>query len=363
MNAPAGSETRPIRWGIFGTGWVASAFAEGLGYARDARLVGVASRSTLSATAFAQRFGIATAHGSYEALAADPEVDVIYVATPNEHHRDHCLLAIRAGKAVLCEKPFALDGTQAYEIIEAAREHDVFCMEAMWSRCSPAFKQALAQVRQGRLGPLLHLDAQLGFAKQPSPGNRLFEGAGAGALLDLGVYTLALAHAIFGSPTRISASRIRTAAGVDEHVDILLGYENGCSASLSASLATTLSNSARLHGREGVLELHAPLYFPERYSIVPVHGSGEPASIAPSAVRRFRQHPALRPTMDRLRGLRDRLRKDSQQVYPAGTGYTVEAEEVMRCLRAGAKESADVPLADTLAVMETIDHIRRAWIV
>ena len=169
------------------------------------------------------------------------------------------------------------------------------------------------------------------------------------------------AQAVFGSPTRVSASCIRTAAGTDEHVDILLGYGDGVSATLSASLSTQLSNCARLHGRQGVLELHAPLYFPERYSIVPVHASGEPAPVSPSAMRRLKQHPALRPAMDALRGLRDRMRKDTQRQYPVGTGYTVEAEEVMRCLRAGDKESPDVPLADSLAVMETVDHIRRAW--
>lgn len=166
---------------------------------------------------------------------------------------------------------------------------------------------------------------------------------------------------MFGNPTRVSASRIRTESGVDEHVDILLGYEGGASASLSASLSTTLSNSARLHGRAGVLEWHAPLYFPERYSIVPVHASGEPPPVTPSASRKIKQHPALRPVIDGLRGLRDAMRKDTRRVYPAGTGYTAEAEEVMRCLRAGEKQSTVMPLADTLAVMETVDHVRRAW--
>lgn len=352
---------RSIRWGILGTGWIAGAFAEGLRNAPGAVLAAVASRSAVNAQAFARRFGATTAHDRYEALLDDPSVDVIYIATPNEYHKTHCLMAIAAGKSVLCEKPFALDAAESREVIEAARSRGVFCMEGMWSRCAPAFKQALAELRSGHIGEPFYLDAQLGFAKQPDPGSRLFEGPGAGALLDLAVYPLALAQAVFGPPQSVAATRVRGPSGADVHVSALLGYRDGHSASVSASLRSELRNAARLHGPLGVLELHAPLYFCERYSITPSHPAGEPAAVIPSAMRQFKQHRALRPTLDRLRGLRNSARLKVMRHYPAGSGYSVEAIEVMRCLRSGENESPDMPLDDTLAVMETVDRIRAVW--
>lgn len=350
-----------VRWGILGTGWIAGAFAEGLHHAPGAALAAVASRRAEAAQRFATTYGAGRAHDRYESLVQDPDVDVVYVATPNALHREHALMAIAAGKAVLCEKPFALDAAEAREIVTAARAAGVFCMEAMWTRCAPAFQRARACVQDGEIGTPLHLQAQLGFPKQRTPGSRLFEGPGAGALLDFGVYPLALAQALLGRPAQVQAQRVCTESGVDEHVSILLGYASGATASLTASLSTQLSNDASLHGRNGVLHLQAPLYFPERFSLRAVPPSGETPPVLPSATRRLKQHPLLRPTWDRLRTLRDRLRTREQQVYPAGTGYTVEALEVMRCLRSGERESPLVPLDDSLAVMETVDRIRAGW--
>lgn len=349
-----------IRWGILGTGAIAHHFAHGLGFARGAVLQAVASRSAVNAQAFAGAYGFQRAHDSAAALFADPEVDVVYIATPNENHHADCLAAIAAGKAVLCEKPFALDAAQTREVFAAAEAANVFCMEAMWLLCAPAVIEAAEVIQRGVIGQPLMLTAQLGFAHQPSATSRLFNGAGAGALLDLGVYTLALAQALLGTPETVNAVVSRGAGGVDETVSITLGHASGAQASLSASLRTTLLNAASVQGSEGVLHLDSPLYFPQRYRIEQIAPQTESPRHAGQRAG-LRQHPSLAPLLDLARGLRNGLRSKSVVRRPQGTGYTAEAEEVMRCLREGLKTSPRVSPAHTLAVMSTVDRIRAAW--
>tara|TARA_R110000787_G_scaffold84079_8_gene180457 strand:+ start:3793 stop:4860 length:1068 start_codon:yes stop_codon:yes gene_type:complete len=352
---------RAIRWGILGTGWIADAFANGLKSAQGAQMVAVASRSEQKAHEFARRFGIARSYGSYEALVADGEIDVVYIATPNELHKPHCLMAIAAGKAVLCEKPFALNAAEAAEIIAAARAQNVFCMDAMWMRCSPALKQAMQRLDEGVIGAPTLLHAQLGFLREQTPGSRLFEGPGAGALMDLGVYPLALAQRVFGTPSRVQASKINAGSGADAQVNILLEYAQGQQAVLSASLAANLCNDARIYGPGGCIELEAPLYFCERFSIRKQHAVGDSPLASAGLKSRIKQHRLLRPLLQWLRQLRDRMRSKPEAIYVAGTGYTVEAEEVMRCLRQGLLESPDMPLDATLDILRTVDRIRSAW--
>lgn len=349
-----------IRWGILGTGAIAHQFAHGLGFARGAVLQAVASRTAANAQAFAAAYGFQRAHADTAALLADPEVDVVYIATPNENHHADCLAAIAAGKAVLCEKPFALDAVQAREVLAAAQAANVFCMEAMWMLCAPAVIEAAEALQRGVIGKPLMLTAQLGFAHQPSATSRLFNGAGAGALLDLGVYPLALAQALLGTPETVKAVVSRGAGGVDETLSIALGYASGAQASLGASLRTTLLNSASVQGSEGVLHLDHPLYFPQRYRIehIPPQAAAPGAAVPRAGLR---QHPALAPLLDLARGLRNGLRSKGVLRRPHGTGYTAEAEEVMRCLREGLKASPRVSTAHTEAVMHTVDRIRAAW--
>ena len=350
-----------IRWGILGTGAIAHAFAHGLGFARGAVLQAVASRDAANAKAFAASYGFKTAHADAAALLADPEVDVVYIATPNERHHADCLAAIAAGKAVLCEKPFALNAAESREVLAAAQAAQVFCMEAMWMLCAPAVIEAREAIEKGAIGAPVLLTAQLGFARVPSATSRLFNGAGGGALLDLGVYPLALAEALLGAPQTVSAQATIGATGVDETVSILLGYASGAQASISASLRSTLLNAASVQGEQGVLHLQNPLYFPERYQIA--HVAPEPDAPR-GAIRKagLRKHPALGPALDLARSLRNSLRRTGVVRRPHGTGYTAEAEEVMRCLRAGFQQSDLVPHRHTLAVMQTVDRIRAAWV-
>lgn len=349
-----------IRWGILGTGAIAHAFAHGLGFARGAVLQAVASRDAAKAQAFASSYGFKTTHADAAGLLADTEVDVVYIATPNERHHADCLAAIAAGKAVLCEKPFALDARQTREVMAAAQAANVFCMEAMWMLCAPTVIAARESIAQGAIGAPVLLTAQLGFARLPSSSSRLFNGEGAGALLDLGVYPLALAQSLLGAPQTVRATASFGANGVDETVSILLGYASGAQAALSASLRTTLLNAASVQGLTGALHLQNPLYFPIRHRLETFTPQGE----APRAALKragLRQHPALAPALDVARSLRNSLRSSGTVQRPEGSGYTAEAEEVMRCLRAGLKQSPLVSHAHTEAVMQTVDRIRTAW--
>lgn len=346
---------RSIGWGILGTGGVAGLFAEALSCVAGARLAAVGSRDSARAETFAARFGAARAHASYGDLVNDPAVEVVYVATPNELHEEHCLLAVEAGKAVLCEKPFALDAASAARVVAAARRAGVFCMEGMWMRFSPAFREVLAVVRGGALGEVRLVDAQLGFSYEPHPASRLFARPGGGALLDLGVYPLSLAHALLGVPTRVRSELVTGPTGVDEQVTALLGYAGGAQAVVAASLRSQLTNAATVHGTDGVLTLEAPLYFPQRlwYAATPRHGGVRRG--APGALARLRSHPWARALVE----LRARRRRIHLVRRVSGSGYGEEAAEVQRCLRAGLRESAEMPLDGTLEVLQAMDAVRR----
>ncbi len=192
---------RKIAWGILGTGRIAGNFAADLALLPDAELVAVGSRSEATAQSFAGRFGAPHAHGSYEALAADPAVEVIYIATPHPLHAENMKLCLRAGKAVLCEKPFTLNAREAEEVIALAREQKLFLMEAMWTRFLPAVVRARELIEQGAIGEVRLLLADFGFRAAFDPHHRLFDPQlGGGALLDLGVYCVSLASMLFGPP-------------------------------------------------------------------------------------------------------------------------------------------------------------------
>jgi len=360
MSSPELSST--VRWGILGTGVIADAFATGLGYVDGAVLHAVGSRTTASAEAFADRHGAAHAHSSYQSLVDDPAVDVVYVATPNELHQEHCLMAIAAGRAVLCEKPFALDAAQAAVVVDAARRAGVFCMEAMWMRCSPVVQRVIELVDQGGIGEPRLLSAQLGFPNDVDPAGRLFARHGGGVLLDLGVYPVSLAHALFGTPTRVTASAVLLDSGVDEQVTALLDYPGGRQAVIAAGLRSQLSNSASVHGTAGIVRIDEPIVFPHHFSrtLIPVRrpgagGSGGRGSGGAKA--RLRNHPVGRLLAEQ----RTRLRTRGTTLRARGNGYSAEAAEVQRCLAAGLPESPIITLDETIAVLGTMDAIRSAW--
>ena len=195
--------TKVIRWGILGAGSIAHKFAQGLASAPDAKLVAIGSRSQDKAHAFGEEYAIPNRHGSYEALAGDPNVDIVYVATPHPMHKPDTLLCLQAGKAVLCEKPFSINAADSLDMIAEARKRKQFLMEAMWTRCFPAMRSLKSVIAEGVIGEPRLLQADFGFRANFNPDGRLFNPAlGGGALLDVGVYTISLSSMIFGTPSQ-----------------------------------------------------------------------------------------------------------------------------------------------------------------
>ena len=346
-----------IRWGLLGAGTMAELFVEALLSLEGAKVQAVAARSQESANKFAAHYGIPLALPEFDRLLDEPSVDVIYISTPNEYHREHCLKAIGAGKAVLCEKPFALTAAEGREVIDLARARGVFCMEAMWMRFAPAVREALALARHGKLGALQFFSGQLGFPYVAGANNRLFRQPGGGALLDLGVYPLSLAQALLGSPVRTSSSAQLAVNGVDEQFAAILDYKEGTQAVIAASLKAKLTNAAVIHGRDAVLQWEDPLYFPERYQLLPTaqHTTGQKQGYRKAS--KLRYNPAVRALAD-FRNQR-RVHRVSKRV--PHSGYAFEAAEVQRCMRAGLHESPEMTWSDTLAVLESMDAIRAGW--
>jgi predicted dehydrogenase len=357
---------RATRWGILGTGNAARAFARGLRLAPGAELRAVASRQLETSRRFAQLVGAPRFHATYEALVADPEIDVIHVATPGFRHRDDCLLCLLAGKPVLCEKPFSICASDARDVVETARERKVFCMEAMWMRFMPLVQRARALIREGAIGEVQMLVADFALPTPPRADGRVERPpGGGGALLERGVYLLSLADFLMGPPISAAGSAALTDEGFDSHSAYLLRYESGVAALLWASLTTRGSNEAVIVGTHGTIRLHEPFYRPHRMSL-------SRSTSCPEAVRRSRTGTVWR-FLERLkenrfaqhasRRLPPMTRRPALDVLEpvAGNGYQYEALEVMRCLQSGRLESPIMPLAESLQIMELIDRIQSDW--
>jgi predicted dehydrogenase len=314
----------PTRWGILATGAIARAFVSDLALIPDAEVAAVGSRSQEAADRFAAAHDIPRAYGSWEALAEDPDLDVIYVATPHSAHHAASLACLRAGKAVLCEKPLTLNLAQAEELVSTARSNGVFLMEAMWMRCFPAIQRICGLVADGAIGDVTAIHADFGLSGTFDVTHRLrAPELGGGALLDLGVYPVTFAHLMLGSPDRIEAWARLSPEGVDENTGMIFGYPSGALAALTCSLVGDTPRTAAVTGTRGRIELPRDFYRPTGFTLV--RGEAEPEHI-------------LTPF--------------------EGLGYHFEAAEVQRCLREGLLESPVAPLAETLAVMSTLDTVR-----
>jgi predicted dehydrogenase len=315
------------RWGILGTGNIASQFARGLATLDDAELVAVGSRTAASAAAFGERFSAPRRHGSYAALASDPAVDAIYVATPHPLHHDNTLMCLEAGKAVLCEKPFAINADQAQSMITTARERGVFLMEAMWTRFLPHMVRLRELLAAGAIGELRMLQADFGFRTSFNPQGRLFDPAlGGGALLDVGIYTASLASMVFGTPERVTSMAHLGETGVDEQSAMLFGYAGGRLALLSQAIRTNSPHEALLLGTTGKIRLHSSWW---KATPITLSVDGRPDELI--------------------------------DLPMVGNGYNYEAAEVGRCLREGRTESDVMPLDETLAIIRTLDEVRAQW--
>jgi len=317
-----------IRWGIVGTGLIAHHFANGLKAVDDADLVAVASRSHDAADKFAEEFNIPQKHVGIDKLVANLEVDVIYIGTPHTSHFADTMTCLDAGKAVLCEKPFTINVGELQPLIAKAREKKAFLMEAMWTRFFPAMKKVRELISAGAIGEIRLLQSNFCFKCPRDLDWRLLNpDLGGGALLDIGVYNIALANMIFGQPpTRIVSSAHRGETGVDELSSIILNYDNGAMATSSCSLEIITPSVAHIYGTEGHIEILDPYWQPEKLTLTPNNGDSETFTFEST-----------------------------------GNGYNYEAQAVMQCLRDGQTESPLMTLDESLEIMTTMDTIRKQW--
>ena len=312
-----------VRWGIAGPGRIAESLAGDFALVPGATLTAVGSRSRERAADFAHRHGAARAHGSYRELMDDPEVDVVYIATPHPQHHAIAVAALRAGKGVLVEKAFTQTVAGAQDIVTTARATGGFAMEAMWTRFQPAIVKLRELIADGAIGTPLSVQADLGVVRDYDPQDRLFNPAlGGGAVLDLGVYVVSFAQMVLGTPDRVVATGVIGPSGVEIDATILLGFPAGPSATLTTSLHSPMPGQARVFGTTGWIDVLPRFHHPKQ---IVLHRSGaEPETIT---------------------------------APPIGGGYSHELIEVTECVRAGRTESAVMPLADTVAVQEVLDEV------
>ncbi|MCC6483511.1 MAG: Gfo/Idh/MocA family oxidoreductase [Armatimonadetes bacterium] len=314
-----------IRWGILGAGGIARKMAEALNALPDADLAAVGSRDIEKARKFASECGIAKAYGSYAEMAADDNLDIIYVATAHPYHKDCTVLCLEHGKAVLCEKPFAVNFAEAEQMVETARKQKRFLMEAMWTRFLPVMERARQMVSEGAIGELRMLQADFGFRAGWDPSGRLLNPQLAGGgLLDVGVYTVSLASWFLGAPEHIASLAHLGQTGVDEQCAMLLGYGGGEVAILSSAVRTNTQHEAVLMGSEGMIRI--PNFW--RATRMTVTKGDETETI---------------------------------EMPLAINGFEYEAEECMRCIRQGKTESEVIGLNETLSIIRTMDEIRSQW--
>jgi predicted dehydrogenase len=316
-----------IRWGILGCGKIARKFAGDLQWVGDAKLVAIAAREQLTADAFAKDFPVEYKHNSYKALAENPEVDVIYIATPHALHYEHVMLCLQHKKAVLVEKAFAINYGQAKQMIDFAKSQQTFLMEAFWTRFLPHYLKVKELIADGRIGAIRYINAEFGFRPTSPVSQRIYDPIlGGGSLLDVGVYPVFLALDLLGKPDQIQASMVPAPSGVDEQCSIQFKYNNGAMANLFSSFATNLATGADIAGDQGRIRLT------HRF-----HGPTTELEFYPGVI-------------------------DSKQTVAfekaKGNGYEYEAQHVTDCIKKGLTESPSRTHIDTLILTQTLDQIR-----
>ena len=327
-----------LRWGILATGRIAEKFAAGVAASESGRLAAVGSRSEAGARAFARRHNIPRAHASYEALLADAEVDAVYIATPHSMHLEWTLKAARAGKHILCEKPIGIHRGEAARMVEAAREHGVFLMEAFMYRCHPQTAKVAEIIRSGALGEIRVVQATFGYNRPFDPASRSWRNElGGGGILDVGCYPVSFSRLVAGvaagkpflDPVEMSGSGVtHPQTGVDVWTAATLRFETGLIAQVACSVGVQQENTVRIYGTEGWLHVVEPW--------TPSRNEGRAG--------RLRLHRAGATAAEVI-------------VIPHQAGeYTLEADTVVRCIRAGKREADEMSWADTLGNAAALDR-------
>ncbi|MHC0445806.1 Gfo/Idh/MocA family protein [Flavobacterium sp. 3-218] len=265
-------ENRKIKWGIVGLGNIASQFASDLLLIENADLTAVASRDFSKAEQFGGKFNVLRMYNSYDLLFEDPEVEIVYIATPHNSHAELSIKAMENGKHVLCEKPMALSYNDAERMVEASKKHNTFFMEAFWTRFIPSVQDVLHKINNGAIGNVNYIKADFAFHGSEIENKRLFDKElGGGALFDIGVYPLFLSYIVLGNPKEILASAIKHKNNIDLQTSMILQYESGQSI-LHASIVSDSDMKAFITGTEGRIELNAPWFVADGYSLLKNEG-------------------------------------------------------------------------------------------
>lgn len=314
-----------INWGIIGLGKIAKTFATDLLLSNNSKLHAVASRDIEKAKTFATDFHASKYYNSYEKLAQDPEVDVVYIATPHVFHFEYTMMCLKAGKNVLCEKAFGMNQEEVKTMISEAKNRNLFLMEAIWTRFIPATEKLLSLIEEGVIGEIKQIRADFGFKANPDPNLRLFnKKLGGGSLLDIGIYPVYLSLLLFGAPQKITAKAEISSTGVDSFLAAIFEYQNGQKSVLESSFLVDTATEAYIFGEKGYLKMHSRFHHSEKISI---HISG----------------------------------KEVQEIdlKYKGNGYYHEITEVENCLSNNQYESSKLPHNMSLQLIQTLDRIRK----
>ncbi len=318
---------KTINWGIIATGHIASRFARECSLLKNTKLLAVGSRKMSRARAFALKYNIPKYYGSYQLLVDNSDIDAVYIATPHSLHRANTILALKAGKSVLCEKPFAINAKEALDMIKLARKKNLFLMEAMWARFNPALVKLREILAKRLIGDVLHLRADFGFFAKHKTNHRLFNpNLGGGALLDVGVYPISLSSMVLGNPINIKCTAVFGKTGIDKQNSIILEYPENKIAQLSSAIQIDTDREAYIAGTKGSIKLDASW------------------------------HRSLKVTV--------MVRKKNSIIYNFDekcNGLHNETLHMMNCIRFGKKESNIMSLDESLSIMKTMDKIRALW--
>ncbi|MFL7813348.1 MAG: Gfo/Idh/MocA family protein [Anaerolineales bacterium] len=318
-----------MNWGVLGTGKITNRFAQALNNIPErARLLAVGSRNQETADAFGEKYNIPRRYTSYEEVAADPEIDIIYIGTPGVYHLRDASMALNHGKHVLCEKAFTINAKQAKEMIDLAREKGLFLMEAMWTRFFPIHVRIRELLAEGAIGTVNGMTINF-LAKPPyDPTNRWYDlNLGGSVLLDTASYSISWASSLFGKPVAVTGLACFGETGVDEQTALVLRYSKNQLVSLMSSQISYDDKDAVLFGSTGKIVVHSPWYKPTKMTLY-------------------------------------REKKDPEEIslpLDGYNGYEFEAMEVMDCIEAGRTESEIMPLDETLSIMQTMDTVREQW--
>ncbi len=262
------SEHRVINWGIIGLGSIANKFASDLIKIPGAKLHAVASRNQDKANSFAKQYSATIAYGSYADLAKDPQIDAVYIATPHSFHKEHTLLCLKNKKAVLCEKPFAMNLQEIEEMIAFAKANNVLLMEALWTYFLPHFQYVLKELHSKRFGNIVKMEADFGFKPEIDMTSRVFKKTlGGGSLLDIGIYPIFAALSTLGMPVDVEAKATFFSNAVDSSCDIIFNYSNGVKAFLKSTLLEKTPTEAIFYCDRGIIKINSRFHQPSTITL------------------------------------------------------------------------------------------------